>query len=333
MLEIISPGLQSSVQDLGRKGLRHLGVVVSGAADRDALAIGNRLIGNPPDAAGIEATLSGPTLRFRLSRLVAITGGECEASCDGRPLPTWRMLAVAAGSEIRIGRVTRGARVYIAVGGGIAVPPILGSRSTDMRANFGGWHGRALKIGDRLPFGREEPAVGQRLLAQLDGTRGRVVAAPWWVTPTEDLRGDTALLHLEFGPDAVMLDPRALRILRDGTWTMAADSDRMGLRFDGPTLRVASKRELISTAVMPGTVQLPPDGHPVLLGVDAQTVGGYPRIAQVIRADMGRAMQLRPGERVRPVLVTPDAADAASRTRSRELARLAEAIRYRLAST
>lgn len=331
MLEVISPGLLTTVQDLGRKGLRHLGVVVSGAADRDALAIANRLIGNRPDAAGLEATLSGPTVKLRQSRLVAITGGECEASCDGRPLPMWRMLAVAAGSEIRIGRVTRGARVYLAIGGGIAVSPVLGSRSTDLRGCFGGHLGRALKAGDRLPLAREDATAGARLMARLDEGRQRVVAAPWWVTPTEDLRGDTALLHLEFGPEAAMLHPGALRVLRDGTWTMAADSDRMGLRFEGPPLRVASRRELVSAGVMPGTVQLPPDGHPVLLGVDAQTVGGYPRIAQVIRADMGRAMQLRPGERVRPVLVTPEAADDASRARSRELARLAEAIRYRLA--
>ncbi len=330
MLEVLAPGMLTTVQDLGRSGYRHLGVTGGGAADRDALAVANRLVGNSPSAAGLEATLSGPTLRMRAPGLLAVTGAVCEVTCNGRPLPMWRALAVDRGAEIVIGRATRGARIYVAVSGGVDVPEILGSRSTDLRGGFGGLQGRALRAGDRLRVGKADPRAARELLEAVISGRQVARPAPWYVTPTEDLRGEIALLHLLFGPEAIMLDPRALRILRDGTWIMGADSDRMGLRFDGPKLPLASRRELVSSIVLPGTVQLPPDGQPVLLGVDAQTVGGYMRIAQVMRADMGRAMQLRPGECVRPVLVTQDAADSARRMRRQELARMAEAIRYRL---
>jgi antagonist of KipI len=240
----------------------------------------------------------------------------------------WRPIALEAGSEVRIARVLRGARAYVAMAGGIDVPMVLGSRSTDLSSGFGGWQGRALRAGDRLSLLHASAPVWRLKERLLDGqTAWR--AAPWWVGPVEDLGGAVAMLHLLPGADLAALDPRVLRALRDGVWTVSPDSDRMGLRFDGPPVPRTPTHEQISAAVLPGTVQLPPDGLPIVLGVDAQTVGGYPRVGQVIRADLGRAMQLRPGERVRPVLITADAANAAWLARQRNLSRMSQALSAR----
>ena len=331
MLEVQAPGFLTTVQDLGRPGLRHLGVAVGGAADRAAFRTGNRLVGNADDAAGLEFTLTGATLRLTQPRLIAITGAEMEAAIGGQPLPRWRPIACAAGCEIRFGRALRGARAFLAVGGGIEVPRMLGSRATDLGSGFGGWRGRALAAGDRLPLGKPSPHHGRALwrLHERSGAAWR--AAPWGVESGDDLRGEMALLHLLPGADIALLDPRVMRVLRDGVWTVGADSDRMGLRFDGPRLPRADGLERVSTPVVPGTIQLPPDGRPIVLGVDAQTVGGYPCVGHVIRTDLGRTMQLKPGERVRGVLVTAEAAQAIRRARAQDEVRMQMAIAARLA--
>jgi antagonist of KipI len=211
------------------------------------------------------------------------------------------------------------------------VREVLGSRSTDLRCAFGGFHGRALRGGDRLPLARARTDL-LRGLRRLRLERQQRFAVPsWWVSPTDDLRGDVCWLHVLPGPDVDALDPRVLRVLRDGIWVVARDSDRMGLRFEGPVVPAAKVPEQISAAVLPGTLQLTPEGRPILLGVDAQTTGGYPRVAQVIRSDLGRAMQLRPGDRVRPVLVSEEAAESVRLARERDLARMRYAIATRVA--
>ncbi|HET9482550.1 MAG TPA: biotin-dependent carboxyltransferase family protein [Xanthomonadales bacterium] len=330
MLEILAPGPLTTVQDAGRSGLRHLGVSSAGAADADALAIANRLVGNAPGAAGLEMTLAGPTVQFRDGRFVALTGGECDAHCAGRPVPQWRPVWMPAGATLEIKRLRRGARAYLAVSGGLATPRVLGSRSTDVRGEFGGRHGRALRSGDRLKLFAPAPDTAPALWRRAAQSPREWFAAGWWVEPTEDLRGDSALLHVLPGRHADALDPKTLRMLRDETWTVAKDSDRMGLRFDGPLFQIGNLPEQVSAAVLPGSLQLPPDGRPILLGVDAQTVGGYPVIAHVIRSDLARAMQLRPGDRVRAVLVNDDGAAQAWKTRRLMLARMAEGISWRL---
>jgi len=330
VIEVISPGLLSSVQDLGRTGLRHLGVGTAGAGDRDALRIANRLVGNDEGAAAIELTLTGPTLRFRHEHVVALCGAEFDAECEGERIPGWRPVRMRPGSVLRIGRARSGARACLAVAGGIDVPLVLGSRSTDLRGGFGGFKGRALAAGDRMRVDAASP-TSARLLATRHPDRACAVAN-WWVEPTEDLRGELALLHVLDGAHARGLDRHSIRAAWENEWTVGPSSDRMGVRFEGPPLRFEAPVELVSEAIVPGTVQLPPDGRPIVLGVDAQTTGGYPRIAHVIASDLSRLMQLRPGERVRSVRVTREAAESALATRRLSLARLSEAIAMRLAA-
>jgi biotin-dependent carboxylase-like uncharacterized protein len=333
MLEILSPGLLTTIQDLGRPGFRDMGVSGGGAADRDALRVANRLVGNADNAAGIEFTLVGPTLRTTKPILIALTGGDSEVYCGSQVLPNWRPIALASGVEISLGRITRGARGYLAISGGIDVPCVMGSRSTDLRSSIGGLRGTALRVGDRLPIARLKHPVGLSLRRACEEYGVAAWPAKWWVAPTEDLRGDVVWLHLLPGPDIGVLDPRVLRTLRDGTWTVSQESDRKGLHFEGPGVPRVPVPEQITSAVLPGTVQVQLDGKPILLGVDAQTVGGYPRIAQVIRADLGRTMQLRPGDQVRPVLVTQEAAETAWRARQQDLSRMQLAIHKKIADT
>lgn len=291
MIEVLAPGLLTTVQDLGRPGLRHLGVVHAGAADVASHVLAHLLVGNPAFAAGLEITWLGPRLRFHAEAVVALAGGEIEARCSGAAVPARRPVRLPAGSLLELGRVVSGARTTLAVAGGIDVEPVLGSRSTDRRAGFGGHEGRPLRSGDVLPVGRSGEPLPTRHAAG--------PAAPAWSIHPLDGLGPGAALRVLPGADFEALDPPSRATLLDGEWRVGADSDRMGLTLDGAVLGVEAAPGRVSAPVLPGCVQMPPGGRPVLLGVDAQTVGGYPVVAHVIRADLDRMMQLRPGDAVR----------------------------------
>ncbi|HSR66014.1 MAG TPA: biotin-dependent carboxyltransferase family protein [Xanthomonadaceae bacterium] len=306
-VRVLAPGLLTTVQDRGRLGWRHLGVGAAGALDPHAHALANLLAGNDAGAATLEISLAGPTLRFERAARIALCGADIEARCDGIALPGARPCLLPAGSTLALGPCRRGARAYLAVEGGFDVGPVLGSRSTDLRGGFGGLDGRALRKGDALPLG---PA------------RDVAVDAPrfpsWWIDAMPG-RGPAGMIRVLPGADATAPGDALFR--RD--WDVAAASDRQGLRLEGEAIAVADRRERVSAPVAPGTIQLPPDGRPIVLLADAQTHGGYPRIGHVVRADWPRLAQLRPGERLRFAPCTPEQAHAAWQRRRQELARLA----------
>ncbi|HOX71237.1 MAG: biotin-dependent carboxyltransferase family protein [Dokdonella sp.] len=282
---VISPGLLSSVQDDGRQAWRHLGVGRSGALDAYSYSIANRLVGNATGLAAIEITLTGPRLHFEHAARVAICGAQIDADVDGLAIPCWRRVDLPAGSVLQLGACRLGARAYLAIAGGLDCEPLLGSRSTDLRAAFGGVAGRPLSAGDRLVVADgfrpdcSEPVIDAR-----------------WVDPAPDLDlARPAIVHLLPGHDAITDD----HALFATAWKVSAASNRQGLRLQGPGLTIADPQERISEPVMPGTLQLPADGQPILLLADAQTHGGYPRIAHAIRADLPRLAQLRPGDALR----------------------------------
>lgn len=270
VITVLSPGLLTSVQDLGRHGFRASGVTVGGAADPAAAAVANLLVGNPADAALLEITLAGPTLRFETAARIALAG----ASFPG--LAGWRPLEMNAHSTIDLGHASQGCRGYLAVAGGIDVPVMLGSRSTHLAAGFGGFCGRALQAGDRLPIGEaDRPATDSR----------------WSLSPS--------LLALPQRPTRIRLmladDLSATAgALVGSTYRVTTQSNRMGLRLTG--LPIEHHGDGISRAVLPGTIQLPPDGQPILLLADSQTIGGYPVLGHVASADLRLAAQLRPGD-------------------------------------
>ncbi len=281
-IDVLTAGLSTSVQDAGRPGWAALGVSSGGAADAYSLQIANLLVGNAAGAAALEISLTGPHLRFNCAARIAITGARIDAECDGQPLPGWHWIDLPAAATLRLGGCRNGARSYLAVRGGVALPPVLGSRATDLRGAFGGFEGRTLRPGDRLPVAPQPVVSG-------DGLRvGRT-----WLNPLPDLDfSRTSMLRVLAGHDALI----AGTSLHGHTWQVTAQSNRQGIRLQGAQLRPDNPAERISEPVTPGTIQLPPSGQPIILGVDAQTVGGYPRIGHVIRADWPRLAQLLPGD-------------------------------------
>jgi biotin-dependent carboxylase-like uncharacterized protein len=275
VLTVLAPGPLATVQDRGRTGFAGIGVPRSGAADAAAADLANRLVGNVDTAAVVEVTAGGLRLRAERTLLVAVTGAPAPVGVDGRAAPFGAPLTLPPGAELALGVPPVGLRTYLAVRGGIDVPPVLGSRSTDTLSGLGP---APLAPGDRLPVGDlrgEEPFVD--------------VAA---------VRGPSSapVLHVLPGPRRDWLGPAAWTALTGRPWTVTADSNRVGLRLDGPRLARARDDELPSEGLVPGALQVPPDGAPVLFLADHPVTGGYPVLAVVITADLPAAAQLRPGD-------------------------------------
>ncbi|MDT0404409.1 MULTISPECIES: 5-oxoprolinase subunit C family protein [Streptomyces] len=281
-LAVVRAGALTTVQDRGRPGHAHLGVPRSGALDGPAAALANRLAGNPPDAAVLETTLSGCSLRPRSTVTVAVTGAPCPVAVDGRPAAWGAPVRVRAGSVLDVGAAVRGVRAYVAVSGGIAVEPVLGSRSTDLLSGLGP---APLTDGAVLPLG----PPGERL--------ARVDAAPQPAPPGE------LVLRVTPGPRDDWFTPEALRLFTSRAYHVSPASNRIGLRTTGPALSRARHDELPSEGMVLGAVQVPPDGTPVVFLADHPTTGGYPVIAVAHPADLPAAAQSPPGTPVRFIAV------------------------------
>ncbi|RSN04222.1 allophanate hydrolase [Nonomuraea sp. WAC 01424] len=270
MIEVIAPGPYATVQDLGRPGLAHLGVPRSGAADVHSLRLANRLVGNREDAAGVEVTFGMARLRFHGGAWVALAGAPAAARMG---VPFW----VPPGGELRLGAPEWGLRTYVAVRGGIAVEPVLGSRSTDSLSGLGP---EPLRAGTLLPVGG---AAVEEISVDL--------APPPGPGP--------AVLRVLAGPRDDWFAPGALEALCGGPYVVSQDSNRVGVRLGGPELARARKGELPSEGMVTGAVQVPPSGQPIVFLADHPPTGGYPVIAVVREADLPVAAQLRPGDEVR----------------------------------
>lgn len=304
MIVVLAPGLLTTVQDFGRPGWRAAGVPAGGAMDPWAARAANRLVGNPDGAALLEATLAGPVVRFERAAAVAWVAGDMEAAIDGAPAAGERMHRLAAGATLALGRARRGARCWLAVAGGIDVPELLGSRSTDLAGRFGGLEGRPLAAGDRLPVG------------------GAAESPPRALEPGFARSLGVPRFGLVPGPDG---SAEAIEELVAGEWLVAARSDRRGVRVERPGGGGGSRwerpggGELRSQGTLPGAVQRPPSGEAILLGVDAPVTGGYPWVAQIAAAEVGRLAHLPPGARLRFEVIDFEEADRRWARREREL--------------
>jgi antagonist of KipI len=291
----IRAGFLTSVQDLGRKGFREFGVSLGGALDPHALRVANLLAGNDESAAGLEITFGGLRLRFADDRIVAWCGGDFNARIGSTPVTTGHPALVRAGEEFAIESPAIGCRAWLAISGGIDVPVVLGSRSGDLHAGFGGVRGRPVRDGEEFPLG-ENPERAKILIAKLRTEK----VARWkpphdWSSPA---RRAPSLRYIR-GADCARFIESALQLFSNANFFVSPDSDRMGIRLDGPRLERRDDVDLLSEAVAPGTVQVPPSGKPILLLNDCQTIGGYPKIAHVITVDLPIATQLCPGDRIR----------------------------------
>lgn len=285
-------GFLTSVQDLGRVGFRQFGVSTSGALDPFALRVANLIVDSNESAAGLEITFGGLQLQFTDDRVVAWCGGKLVARVGSTSLPAGHAGFVHAGEELRFEHAQAGCRCWLAISGGVDVPIVLGSRSTDLRANFGGFEGRALRDGDVVPLGRK-PRLE---IAATESERISSWSAP---KPWSQTASAAPMLRFVRGASWNLFDDLMVQLFTSEPFTVLPDSDRMGVRFDGPELKGRNTIHLVSEAVAPGTVQVPPSGKPILLLGDCQTIGGYPKIAHVISIDLGIAAQLRAGDVVR----------------------------------
>ena len=291
MIEVLQAGICDLVVDQGRRGFGALGLPVGGAADAEALVAANRLVGNEDTAAGIECTLTGPCLRFPTGGMIALTGARFAATRSSGAAVTWNETMMLGENEVlTLGRAETGCRCWLALQGGVTVPEVLGSRSTFLPAGFGGHQGRMLRAGDRLTSGM--------FLSDVHMMRAFPLTA-------------AGPLRVVAGPQIQLFDATGLAALFAGEFCVAAASDRRGLRLAGPRISYTPV-DLPSQGVLPGAIQVPPDGQPIILGWDGPVTGGYPVVAGVISADWPRLAQLRPGDAVTFVTI--------EHARARELA-------------
>lgn len=307
MLKIIRAGLQTSVQDTGREGLRQLGVSCCGALDTPAISAANLLVGNRPDTPALEITLGQCVVEFGRSGWFALTGAGCHADLDGKVVWTGWRLPVQKGQRLTLKKPTHGMRSYLAVDGGLDVPEVMGSYSTDLKAGIGGHDGRLLRDGDQIPLRKSQHKF----------QRSRGVKQLLWGNRIRALAGPE---YREFSQAAQESFWRL-------AWQISPQSNRMGYRLQGSELERTTQREMLSHGLLPGVIQVPPNGQPIVLMNDAQTTGGYPRIACVIEADLYHLAQVRLGE---PIHFVPCSLEEALKA-CREQALYLEQIAWQLA--
>lgn len=327
-MKVVRPGLLTTVQDTGRYGHQRDGVTVGGAMDVMALRVANLLVGNPEGAAALELTLMGPTLEFTHGRLIAICGGRMSPVIAGKPVPEGRPVLVRAGAILSFGQNTLGAHACIAIAGGIDVPVVLGSRGTHLRARFGGLNGRTLAAGDTIPVGPASEASVR--------IAGVLAASPEVFVPTEWSVSAAALprytanptIRVTRGTHFGRFDESSRNAFCSRPFRVTPQSDRMGYRLDGPRLALEAPLEPISEPVCAGTVQVPPEGQPIVLMADRQTTGGYPRIAQVITVDLPLIAQTKAGETLTFSEVSLDEAQRLYAEREKTIAEVREGLKH-----
>jgi len=284
--EVIKPGLLTTVQDLGRIGYQRYGVPTSGAMDRTALRVANLLLDNGEGFAGLEATAEGPTLRALLDLVIAIVGADMRPLVDGRPIACGTTVRIRRGQIVELQCARQGLRAYVAVAGGIDVPMMLGSRSTCLPAAFGGFHGRSLRLGDRLALGsvdHQPHAVGGRRLP------------PGWLEPI----GEVLTVRVVLGLQEDCFTPEGIRTFLSEGYRVTPQIDRMGARLQGPPIVHRSGADIVSDSTPLGAIQVASDGQPMIVLADRQTTGGYTKIAVVVQEDVCRLGQAVPGQIVR----------------------------------
>lgn len=330
-LKVHRAGILSTVQDLGRHGYQRFGVPVGGVMDEYSHRLANLLVGNAEQEATLEITLAGPRLEFTEDGLIGVCGGDFTPTIDGRKVPAARPVLVAKGSVLDFGTCRLGCRAYLAVAGGFEVPRVMGSKSTYLRGGFGGFEGRSLRRGDVLLIGEGGAQLYPGLRAEL--ARGTAFAFPRWSVNAHSafLAHDHHRIHFVPGRHWDLFSEDSRLQFPSVQFRIAPESDRMGYRLEGPPLVLKQPVEILSEAVTFGTIQIPPDGRPIVLMANRQTTGGYPRIGEVSTVDLPLLAQLPPGDTVQFEPMTLEDSQRLYLQRDRDLGIMREALRMRMA--
>jgi len=308
-LEVLQPGAFTTIQDLGRYGYQKYGVPISGAMDRFALRVANLLVGNEEGEAAVEVTIIGPKLQALQNLWVAFTGADLSPEINGMASPMWRTLNIQKGDTISFGAPKSGCRAYVAFAGGIDLPVVMGSRSIHTRSNLGG-NGRALFKGDVIRVREPEGSWPSRLLSyQLPADQIPVYGRDW-------------LIRVILGPQNDYFTRRGMDTFLTGEYLITPQADRMGYRLKGPPIEHKAGADILTDATPPGSIQVPGDGMPIILLADAQTTGGYSKIAVVTSVDQDLLSQARPGDKVRFARVTLSAAHRLLEEREKKIQKL-----------
>lgn len=293
-LLIHEPGMLTTIQDMGRIGSQKYGVIASGSMDTWASRMANLLVENSETEAVLEMTFLGPKIEFTENTLIAVTGGNMNPNMDGRPFPMNRPVYLRKRAILEFGFAAEGCRTYLAVQGGLNVPFVMGSKSTYLRAQLGGYQGRSLKAGDKLPLSPAKPTV---LSSFAEKNLTESFWAPAWSIGKTRLpqNGETIEIRVTPGPQIDWFTSEAIEKFLSTPFEITQESDRMGYRLSGSILEKSRTEDMISEAIGFGSIQVPPDGNPILLLADRQTTGGYPKIAQIIQSDLPLIAQLSPG--------------------------------------
>ena len=330
-IKVMTPGLLTSIQDLGRSGYQKYGVIVSGGMDSYSLRLANLLVGNEEGEGVLEITLVGPTLLLEEDVLLAITGGNLSPTINGQPIPTGRPILVKQGSILKFGVCQSGCRAYLAVRGGYNIPEVMGSKSTYIRAGIGGYQGRALLAGDVLSV--KELQADLPLLVSLSKKLGShsFSFTSWYVgkfyTPQ---KFQEYIIRVMPSSQFEFFTSDSREQFFQQAFKITTQSDRMGYRLAGPRLRLTEPLEMVSEAVALGTIQVPPDGNPIVLLADRQTVGGYPKIAQVAGVDNANLAQIKPGGTILFQEISLAEAEGLYMAREEEMEQLKIVIQYHL---
>ena len=331
MLKVLKSGLLTTIQDLGRYGYQKYGVITSGAMDSEAHRIANLLVGNDQRTPTMEITLKGPVLEFQEDALIAVCGGNLSPMIDGETVGLWRPIYIKKGSELRFGNPKRGFRAYLAIAGGLDVASVMGSASTYLRAEIGGYQGRALDKGDTVNFGELSNASRKAFDELKDMAGSQPYQAMDWFVATEfsaPIQGEPKLKVME-GREFHLFTDDSQSFFFEEKFQIDSQSDRMGYRLQGNKLELKKQMDMISEAVTFGTIQVPPEGNPIILLADRQTTGGYPKIGQVATVDLPRIAQLKPGEQVSFEQISHNQAQHLLLEREIQIQQLAQGIRFK----
>lgn len=327
-IRITRAGLLATIQDLGRHGFQQYGVIVSGTMDSISHRMANLVVGNKEAEAAIEVTLMGTAFQFEEDALISITGGDLNATIDNIPAPLWRPIYIRKGAILSFGSCSDGCRAYVAAAGGFAVPEIMNSKSTYLRGGIGGFKGRALQEGDRIPIAKAgSTSLKMKKVLQTKNSHFSFSTVDWYVPFKQHITGK--LIRVIRGAEFEHFTNQCQKQFFDQEFQVTLQSDRMGYRLSGSLLQLKEPFELLSEAVTNGTIQVPADGNPIVLLADRQTTGGYPRIGQVATVDLPKMGQLKPGDRIRFEEITLIEAEKKDIERENQMSQIQTALRLK----